>query len=404
MDNDLPAGGAGLTRGGGFTAASGDNLPAPKASPPLCRWLSNGDVALQAMLDAIGSARRSAGLEMYIFRGDPCGRRFRDALLCARKRGVAARVLIDGYGSMGLPGDFWSEFTRAGGEVRWFNALRLGRIAARDHRKLLVCDDELAIIGGFNIGEEYAGDGVTRGWFDLGLQVRGTMAAQAAGAFEEMFRLSGENHAALPHLRKFRRHRWSVGPGGALLLSAPGRDHSPLKAALVADLQKGRSVQIISAYFLPTVRLRKALAKIAGRGGRVQLILAGKSDVPLAQMAARSQYGRLLRAGIEIYEYQPQPLHAKLIRIDDIAYAGSLNLDTRSLRLNYELMARLSNAEAAVGAREVFRSALVNSRQVQLDEWRASQGFFARLRGKWAYFLLTRVDPFLAIGAARARH
>src|SRR6185436_1809917 len=95
---------------------------------------------------------------------------------------------------------------------------------------------------------------------------------------------------------------------------------------LQKDLINARDVQITQAYFLPTWRIRHELMRAARRGGRVKLILAGKSDVPLLQLAARSLYQRLLRAGVEIYEYQPQILHTKLIIVDQIVYVGSANL------------------------------------------------------------------------------
>ena len=109
---------------------------------------------------------------------------------------------------------------------------------------------------------------------------------------------------------------------------------------------------MIIAYFLPSWRLRRDLMRVARRGGQVQLILAGKSDVQLSMLAAQSLYRRLLRAGVEIYEYQPQILHAKLFIVDDAVYPGSSNLDTRSLQINYELMIRFAEGNRGRGARD----------------------------------------------------
>ena len=107
------------------------------------------------------------------------------------------------------------------------------------------------------------------------------------------------------------------------------------------------------AYFLPSWRLRRDLMRVVRRGGRVQLILAGQSDVQLSKLAAQSLYRRLLRAGVEIYEYQPQILHAKLFMVDDAVYTGSSNLDTRSLQINYELMIRFDGwRNGGAGARD----------------------------------------------------
>jgi cardiolipin synthase len=363
-------------------------------------WLSTGEAALEAMLQAVSEARDSVRLEMYIFRGDSLGGRFREQLTLAAARGVRVRLLLDAFGSMELRSDYWDDFREKGGQFRWFNPLASSRIAVRDHRKLLVCDDTTAFVGGFNVGNEYLGDGISQGWRDLGLRVGETLARQLGAAFDEMFQGAGTDHGRMPQLRRPKRQRSVATPAGTLLLVAPGRHRNHLEASLTLDLQFGRSVQIISAYFLPSMRLRRGLMKIARRGGRVQLILAGKSDVPLARLAAHSLYRSLLDAGVEIHEYQPQILHAKLIRIDDIAYAGSLNLDTRGLSINYELMIRMLNPGVAALARDIFKEALTHCTRIRSEEWRQGRGPFARLREKWAHFLLARVDPFLAV----ARH
>jgi cardiolipin synthase len=121
------------------------------------------------MLEAIDAARRSVRLEIYTFSEGALGERFRETLLRAHQRGVKVRVLIDGLGSMGLPATFWDPFTTAGGEMRIFNPIALHRMSIRDHRKLLVCDEEIAFVGGFNIAPEYEGDGVKCGWCDVGI-------------------------------------------------------------------------------------------------------------------------------------------------------------------------------------------------------------------------------------------
>src|SRR5881394_1258678 len=125
-----------------------------------CNWLCSGDKIFPEMLAALDVARDSVCLEMYTFSASPLGERFRDALVRAQERGAKVRVLVDGLGSAGLPGDFWEPLVRAGGEARVFNPLALLRFTIRDHRKMVVCDDRIAFIGGFNIAPEYEGDGV----------------------------------------------------------------------------------------------------------------------------------------------------------------------------------------------------------------------------------------------------
>ena len=136
------------------------------------RWLTTGSLAFERALLAIDQARASVDLEIYIFAADEPGRVFLEHLTVAARRNVRVRVLVDSFGSIALPDAFWQPLRAAGGEVRWFNPISLGRFAIRDHRKLLVCDVAIGFVGGFNISSDYAGDGVTRGWRDLGLELR----------------------------------------------------------------------------------------------------------------------------------------------------------------------------------------------------------------------------------------
>ena len=360
------------------------------------RWLRSGDDTFAAMLSAIDAARASIEFESYIYTASPLGERFRDALIRASRRGVRVQVLIDSFGSITLSDNFWGPLRKAGGEMRWFNPLTLRRFNIRNHRKLLICDQTLAFIGGFNVAPDWEGDGVTRGWRDLGLEINGPLARELSASFDEMFARADFKHKRFIRLRKRAANHPESVHAGELLLSGPGRGRSPLKLALRMDLVRARTAQIIAAYFLPPLRLRSALIQVARRGGRVQLILPGKSDVPLMQLAARSLYQRLLRAGVEIYEYQPQILHTKLVIADNIVYAGSSNLDTRSLNINYELLVRLTNEPVVAEARDIFAEHLSLSHQVHRMLWRKSRTLWNKLRERLAYLFFARLDPYVA--------
>jgi cardiolipin synthase len=372
-------------------------MPAPKSFPR--QWLCAGQEIFPAMLKAMTAAQKSIRLETYIYSDGKLGRQFLGTLLAAARRGVQVQILVDALGSWLLLDDFFEPLVAAGVEVRRFNPLHLWRFGVRNHRKLLICDDATMFIGGFNVADEYDGDGVTRGWCDVGVRIENpALAMELAASFDELFALSDFRRNPLMRLRAFKRKRKPLKkPAGELLLSHPGRGASPFQTALYQDLAKAREVRIVSAYFLPTRRVRRDLMRVARRGGRVQLILAGQSDILVSQLAARSLYHRLLKAGVEIYEYQPQVLHAKLILSDGVVYVGSSNLDIRSLNLNYELMLRLEDKTAAVEAREIFERLLKHSRRIELHQWRKSQTFWQRWKNHWAHFLLTRIDPFVAL-------
>lgn len=359
-------------------------------------WLCTGKEIFSALLKAIDAAQEFVYLEIYIYSPGSLAEHFRETLVRAQQRGAHVKVLIDALGSYSLPSDFWQFLVAAGGQVRRFNPLSLNRLGIRNHRKLLVCDNQVAFVGGFNIATEYEGDGITSGWRDIGLRIEGHLVGELAASFEEMFARADFQHKRFVRLRRTTANKVVRAQNEQLLLSGPGRGLSPIKRALHRDLRSARLVQIIVAYFLPSWRLRRQLGRIVRQGGRVQLLLAGKSDVTLSQLAAKSLYPRLLKAGIEIFEYQPQILHAKLLIFDELVYVGSANLDPRSFYINYELMIRFRNQQMAQQAREVFQSNLGHCQAVTLDSWRRSHSLWRRLKQHWAYLLLARLDPYIA--------
>ena len=364
-------------------------------------WLSIGREIFPAMLDAIANARDSVRLETYIYSNGHLGRLFADALLAAAKRGVQVSVLVDDFGSWSLPPNYFDSLAVAGARVSRFNRMTFWRFAVRDHRKLLVCDSRIAFIGGFNISDEYDGDGIASGWRDVGARIENSeLAVALAESFDEIFSFAESRRRPLRRLF-VRRH--------SLFQCVERLSHyDPLKVMsfsklLRRDLVRARDVRIVSAYFLPTLRLRRALIHAARRGGRVRLILPGRTDVPISKLAARNLYKRLMQAGVEIYEYEPQILHAKLICLGPVTYIGSANLDIRSLRLNYELIVRFHDRNIAEGAAEIFENILEHSRRIEPETWPQEQTWWQRWKYRWANFLLTRVDPFVALRQLRAK-
>jgi cardiolipin synthase len=392
--------------GGPISSASSDTVGQPGENDladtlatkdqTACQWLRTGDEAFEAMLRAIEGARWSIRLEMYIFSSGPLGERFREALVRAQRRGARVRVLVDAFGSMALDDAFWEPLRSIGGEVRSFNPVALMRFQFRNHRKVLVCDERIAFVGGFNIAPEYEGDGIHRGWHDLGLKLEGPIDSILSSSFDEMYDRAEFRHKRFVIPRPIVARRRAESPAEQVLLSEPGRVPNPIQLALRRDLKHARRVRIIVAYFLPSLRLRRDLARVVRKGGRVQLILAGKSDVRLSQLAAQSLYRRLMKSGVEIYEYQPQILHAKLILVDDTVYAGSSNLDHRSLRINYEMMIRFQRSTVAEEAGNFFKSDLSHCRRIEMGEWQKSRTFWNRLKRRAAYWFLVQIDPRLA--------
>jgi len=360
-------------------------------------WHGTGQSLLEAKLRAIDAARSSVCLETFIFRNSDVGLRFRSALAAAARRGVRVRLIVDAVGSFGLGRDYFDELVAAGGAMRWFNELRLASFSFRDHRKLLVVDDTQAFVGGCNIAPEYDGDGITAGWRDGGVSVRGPVAAVLAAEFDRQWERASGRHWTFPHGGLRQRAPAGGGHEVEALFIKPGLGWNPLRDALWQDLATAKDVAITAAYFLPPQRLRHRLAQAVARGARVRLLLAGKSDVRLMQLASRSLYWRLVQKGIELWEYQPQVLHAKLIVVDDIVFVGSSNLDPRSLRINFEIMLRIQNAALAATARQQFESDLAQrALPITRDALQQRGSWWERLKQRLAYWLFARLDPELA--------
>jgi cardiolipin synthase A/B len=261
-----------------------------------------------------------------------------------------------------------------------------------------------AIVGGFNIAPEYAGDGVNRGWCDTGICITGPVVRDLERSFNELWQLAPFTPAAIRawHDVAGRRPASRAARPVSLLVSGPALHHRLLRRSLRYDLHRAREVSIVSAYFLPSSRVRRLMYRVVERGGSVGVLLAGRSDVPLAQRAAEHLYSRLMRRRVSLFEYQPQVLHAKLLVMDDTVYVGSCNLDHRSLHINFELLLRLEWPELAADARQWFEAALANSAPLQRSSWIRGRAPGRRLWSWLAYLLLSRVDPLIARRRFRA--
>jgi cardiolipin synthase len=360
------------------------------------RLLTTVDEALETSVGLIDAAQETIRVEFYIWRDSDIGQRFLEALVRACSRGVNVRVMVDSLGSVTLQEKFFDPLKTAGGQFRWFNPLRLRRLGFRDHRKCVVCDEAIAVVGGFNIGPEYQGDGVTKGWQDIGMLAPASIARELAMSFDVLWSMADYRHHLFTRLRRSAIQRIASTPDGQLLTTAPGRGPFFMRNAIANDLRNTHHADIISAYFLPPRQLRREIVRIARRGGRVRLVLAGKSDVALSQMAAHKLYQTFLRAGVEIYEYQPQILHTKFFRFDNICYAGSANMDKRSLMINYELLVRVQDDNLAAQGLEFFERTLQHSKRIDRATWRKSRTFWNKLREQWAFWILSRVDPWLS--------
>lgn len=317
LDPDLPGTSSAFTADGSAASA-----------PESMELLDGGEQAYPRMLQAIALARRSVHLEVYTFAPSGVGARFVDALAKAVTRGVAVQVVIDGWGSAHGGRAVATSLRAAGCAVRIYHrllALLLGHFG-RNHRKILLVDNEVAFLGGINIGDENVGDAVRVGWADVALEIRGPQCAHLG----RMIRREPDRRVD----SSLRLYLCGLGGGWRLR-----------RRYLKAFAGARQRIHVAHGYFLPDGGIVRSITAAARRGVVVRLLLAGRSDVPFARAATRSLYRRLLAAGVNIHEWSGSILHAKVATIDGRRLlVGSFNLDPFSLA-NLETLVEVADAQ-----------------------------------------------------------
>lgn len=333
--------------------------------------LVNGEQAYPAMLDAIAQAGETISLSSYIFDGDGAGHSFVEALTAAARRGVAVRVLIDALGERYSRPTAREALAGSGVDLRLYLPLSKGPfINLRNHRKLLIIDGRIAFTGGMNIRSRHCvrqsdPQQATR---DLHFRVQGPVVADLQRIFLEDWQFASGELPSDPRLFP------PLSPCGSAVVRAigdgPDRAFRKLEWIVMGALATARRrVRIMTPYFIPDRPMIVALTTAALRGVEISLVLPGHNNLPFVAWASRASYWELLKNGIRIYE-QPAPFcHTKLFQVDDCwTLIGSANLDTRSLRLNFELNLSIFDLPFSAAISGYFDQALSASHPVTLDE------------------------------------
>ncbi len=338
--------------------------------------LHNGDVFYRAELDAIRGAKQSTNVEAYIFQRGEIAERFRDVVTERARNGVNVRLTLDAMGSFSTPKRYFKEFRNAGGKIEFYHPLRWNtwmRSNYRTHRELVVIDGQTAFLGGAGIADHWLKQVKDDPqWRDQMFRIRGDAVRGLQGAFlENWLEASGELLAGEQFFPKQGQH----GSATCLVVtSTPSRGGSTrarvLFQALIAGAKK--SIQITTPYFLPEQSLRDELIKAKHRGVNVRILVPGaKSDHLMTRSSSRRVYGPLLEAGIEIHEYQPSMLHAKIMVLDGVwSVLGSTNFDNRSFGLNDEINLAALDSQLANYLTEEFNRDLEKSNSVSFEQWK----------------------------------
>jgi cardiolipin synthase len=351
----------------------------------------DGDERLDRVLALLAGAIRSIDLIMYIFEDDAAGRRVLDAMTAAAKRGVRVRAVIDSFGSGDIADAVFDPLRAEGGTVTFFSRRWRSTYLIRNHQKLLLIDESIAVTGGFNIAAPYLSRQDAHCWFDLAFLVRGPSVARMIEWFEEIHDYTLNDDGKVLTLRRLIRE-WPVDTGPvSWLVGGPTQRLSPWARAVRTDLEHARQLDMAIAYFSPGQGMLRRLGRVARRG-RARFVMAGKSDNAATIGASRLLYGYLLRKGATIWEYQPCRLHMKLIVIDDIVYIGTANFDMRSLFVNVELMVRIADAPFAATMRDFIARMAPDCEVVTKTSHKARANWLTRLRWTLAWFVVGLAD------------
>lgn len=338
------------------------------------KLLWKGKDAFDAIFNAVRDAKEYVCIEFYIFRDDETGIEFGNLLKRKANEGVKIYLLYDHFGSLYTSKSFWSELKEAGVELRasrtfkWRTPLQY---LIRDHIKLIIVDGISAFTGGLNIANEYRGYKFRkkriRGWRDTGVLVEGPVVSLLLDIFNKNWKKWGGE----PLQWQVRGEAFSDGVSIIPIFAASSKGRKRMRKLLYYSINSAKkNIYLTTAYFVPSRMMLKSLEQAVKRGVNVKLLVPGKSDVLAAYYAGRSFFTRLLKAGVEIYYYHGEILHAKTSMFDCcFSIVGSANLDFQSLRRNDEGNVGILDEGFGRQMEQVFFEDLKSSEKIEIEKW-----------------------------------
>ncbi len=351
--------------------------------------LIDGAATFEGIGRAIDGAEKYLIVQFFIVHDDELGRDLQRRLLAARRRGVSVLMLIDQVGSRRLPGAYRRTLIEAGVNLRVFvtnhERGKRFRLNFRNHRKLVVADGRVALLGGQNVGDEYMGRDPKFGpWRDTFVRLEGPIVIALQVPFVEDWYYTTRE---VPPLR------WDVAstPGRMSASIVPGSPVTFWNACPASFFEVIRSARkrlwLVSPYFVPDPALRAAIAHASLRGVDVRLLLPQNPDHILPWLSSFTFYPAMREAGVKIYRYQPGFMHQKvLLADDDLSIVGSINLDYRSFILNFELSVAIASRAFAHRVEKMLEVDFANARLDDLDVME-TRGFLFRLKCRAALLL-----------------
>jgi cardiolipin synthase len=350
--------------------------------PPATVQVGSGEVTTYTvgqdlyddMLATIDGARRQVLLETYIWKGDEVGERFKQAVVAAAARGVDVHVIYDSFANLVVS----PRFKRFPPSVkvlaypvyaagwRFFDLRRYGR----DHRKILVVDDEVAFAGGYNIGAPYATE-----WRDTHCRITGPAVVDLKRAFADFWNLNRTKRFQMPRKRVqplLTQTATAWEPQIRVHRNVPRLWMFPIPAMYTEAINKAeRNVWLTHAYFIPDENFIEALTSAAARGVDVRIVLPAKSNHIVVDWISRGYFTGMLEAGIRIFRFRDAMVHAKTATIDGSwSTIGTANVDRLSMTGNYEINIEVIDNGLATEMEKIFETDQSNCSELHMDEWR----------------------------------
>jgi len=370
----------------------------PLTSGNATALLRDGDGTFAAVFAAIAEARQHINLEYYTLEDvEFSGRRLSELLVEKRRAGVAVNIIYDSYGSIDTPNAFFETLKSSGVNLLSFHPVNpLEAVAEgyspndRNHRKIMIVDGRVAIVGGVNLATYYQsktpGDGSgsnaeaaqneqapekddPEDWRDLSVRIEGPAVAQLQGLF--LGHWQSEGGSALDQTGFYPKPKTAGDQIIRIIGSSPQQDYSRYYLTLISAIRSAEQrIWLTTAYFVPTFEEKHALIAAAERGVDVRLMLPAVSDASQAVAVAHSHYGDLLEAGVKIFEIDHVILHSKSVTIDGVWSAiGSSNFDHRSVLFNDEVEAVVLGRKTAGDLETVFKEDQASAKEIKPEEW-----------------------------------
>jgi cardiolipin synthase len=378
-----------------FRRALGILLGPPLVAGNKVTSLVNGTQIYPAMLNAIRTAHTNITFETFVFRDD-IGATFVDELSAAARRGVQVHMLLDWLGSRTMDSGLLAAARTSGCDLQIYHPpswYHLGRLNNRTHRKIMVVDGTIGFTGGVGMGTEWReGLNGLPPWRETHFKAEGPVVAQMQAVFiDNWIKATGRVLHGAEYFPKLSNTSGDM--EAQMFGSSPvGGSESMHLMVLLALTAAKSSIDIQNAYFVPDRLTVEALCSAARRGVRIRIIVPGRhTDARVGRWAAQGLYGELLRAGIQIYEYQPTMMHCKVLVIDGVwSSVGSANFDDRSFRLNDEANLNVFSEELAREQLKLIDADIQQSRLMVLRKWRHRK-FGRRINERLALLLRSQL-------------